>query len=151
MPDTEPRTPNTACPRGAPMIHRSFRLFCLLTVCAAGPLALASPGWCRQEGRQGARVYLNAQRIYSPGSDANFYFSFPVKEVRLTLLRAQMGELLQQLLNQNNQPVDISAAPEVRSWTETADAASPQNFNRSVTFKAPEAGVYVLEARWGSQ
>src|SRR5438105_3461815 len=93
------------------------RTLWLLTACAAGLVALAAPGWARQEGRKAVRVALDTQRVFSPGSDATFFFSFPAKEVRLTLLRAQMGELLQQLLGQNNQPVDISGAPEVRSWT----------------------------------
>jgi uncharacterized protein YfaS (alpha-2-macroglobulin family) len=118
-----------------------FPLFCM---------GITGPAWS-QAARRKVQVSLSPDRTFAPGADAPFYFSLPGKKVEFTLLRADAEKLVQVMVRQSGDVVDLSDATVVRTWTESADAANPQNFNRNVTVKVPEPGVYVLEARYGAE
>src|SRR5262245_43714500 len=129
------------------------RTLLALLLFAAGLLSPADAAFAARqsptESRRTAGVRFQTQPVYPPGADVSFNFALPAGKVTFTLMKADLGELTQQLLAQSAGTVDLSNAAVVRTWVETADPKNPGAFNRPVTFKSPEPGVYVLEARWG--
>jgi uncharacterized protein YfaS (alpha-2-macroglobulin family) len=111
---------------------------------------LESPAWSAPD-RRNALVVLDDSSVFRPGAEISIHFSLPAPKASFALLRADMAELTRAMLGQGRGNVDLSNAPVVRSWNEAADKDNPGNFNRPVTFKAPEPGIYVVEARWGEQ